>query len=71
LRVLEKRVLRRIFGLNREEVAGGWGNCIMKSFIKMTVFWDVALCSLIEIDQWFRGAMSQKTIIFILVAMRT
>jgi hypothetical protein len=24
LRVFEKRVLRRIFGLNREEVRGGW-----------------------------------------------
>jgi hypothetical protein len=24
--------------------------------MKMTVFWDVALCSLVEIDQSFRGA---------------
>jgi hypothetical protein len=25
LRVFENRVLRRIFGLQREEIAGGWG----------------------------------------------
>jgi hypothetical protein len=25
LRVFENRVLRRIFGLKRDEVAGGWG----------------------------------------------
>jgi hypothetical protein len=24
--------------------------------MKMTVFWDVALCSLVEIDRRFRGA---------------
>jgi hypothetical protein len=38
LKVFEKRVLRRIFGLNTEEVARGWGNCTIKSFIKMTAF---------------------------------
>jgi len=26
-------VLRRIFGAKREEVVGGWRNCIMRSFI--------------------------------------
>jgi hypothetical protein len=26
LRVFENRVLRRIFGLNRDEVTGEWGN---------------------------------------------
>jgi hypothetical protein len=34
LRVFENRVLRRIFGHKREEVAGGCGeDCIMRSFI--------------------------------------
>jgi hypothetical protein len=33
LRVFENRVLRRIFGSQREEVTGGWKNCIMRSFI--------------------------------------
>jgi hypothetical protein len=33
LRVFENGVLRRVFGLKREEVAGGWRNCIMRSFI--------------------------------------
>jgi hypothetical protein len=36
LRVCEKRVLRRIFGPKKEEVAGGWGNCILRSFLKGT-----------------------------------
>jgi hypothetical protein len=45
---------------------------------KMTVFWDVTPCSLVEIDRIFRGAYclhhtrtSQKTVIFILVPVRT
>jgi hypothetical protein len=33
LKVFENRVLRRIFGSKREEVAGGWKDCIMRSFI--------------------------------------
>jgi hypothetical protein len=33
LRVFENRVLRRIFGPKRDEVTGGWRNCIMRSFI--------------------------------------
>jgi hypothetical protein len=55
----------------------------------MSVYYDVALCSLADIDQHFRGAyclqhqgdesisttlcglMSQKTVIFTLVAVRT
>jgi hypothetical protein len=31
------RVLRRIFGRNREKVAGGWENYIMRSFMICTV----------------------------------
>jgi hypothetical protein len=31
-------------------------NTLKNSYLKMTVFWDVAPCSLIEIDQCFRGA---------------
>jgi hypothetical protein len=30
LKVFENRVLRRIFGLKRDEVTGGWRNCITK-----------------------------------------
>jgi hypothetical protein len=26
-----KRVLKRMFGLKREKIAGGWKNCIMRS----------------------------------------
>jgi hypothetical protein len=36
LRVSEKRVLRRIFGPKRDEVMGGWKNCIMRSCITCT-----------------------------------
>jgi hypothetical protein len=33
LRVFKNRVLRRLFGPEGEEVAGGWQkNCIMRSF---------------------------------------
>jgi hypothetical protein len=52
--------------------------------MKMVVLWDVALCSLIDINGRFRGttsiirsiarlngATSQKTAIFILVVVRT
>jgi hypothetical protein len=46
--------------------------------MKMTLFWDVAKCSLVEIDRRFRdaycllyqGATSQRTVIFILAAVR-
>jgi hypothetical protein len=49
------------------------------SNLKMAVFWDVAPCSLVDINRRFReayffhhhGATSQKTAIFILVVMRT
>jgi hypothetical protein len=37
LRVLENRLLRRIFGPKRDEVAGGCGNYIMRSFITCTL----------------------------------
>jgi hypothetical protein len=30
-------VLRRIFGPKRDEVTGGGGNCIMRSFITCTI----------------------------------
>jgi hypothetical protein len=33
MRVFENRVLRRIFAIKRDEVAGGWKNCI-RSFVK-------------------------------------
>jgi hypothetical protein len=33
LRVFENRMLRRIFGLKRDEATGGWKNCITTSFI--------------------------------------
>jgi hypothetical protein len=36
LRVLENRVLRRIFGPKRDEVIGGCRNCVMRSFITCT-----------------------------------
>jgi hypothetical protein len=36
-RVFENRVLRRISGLKRDEMEGGWGNCIMKRFITCTL----------------------------------
>jgi hypothetical protein len=37
LRMFENRVLRRIFGSQREEVAGDGRNCIMRSFITCTL----------------------------------
>jgi hypothetical protein len=57
----------------------------LKIWLKMTVFWDVAPCSPVEIDLRFRGtylkgwsifsrlhgAPSQKTVIFILIVVRT
>jgi hypothetical protein len=36
-RVFAKRVLRRIFGPMRDEVTGGWKNCVMKKFITYTL----------------------------------
>jgi hypothetical protein len=48
--------------------------------IKMAAFWDLALCSLAEVDQRFRygyclhhqdGAISQKDTISITAAVRT
>jgi hypothetical protein len=36
LRVFGNRVLRRIFGQNRDEVTGGWNTCIITSFITFT-----------------------------------
>jgi hypothetical protein len=30
LRVFENRVLRKIAGLKRDDVVGGWRNCIMR-----------------------------------------
>jgi hypothetical protein len=47
--------------------------------LKMTVFWDVAKCSLVEIDRRFRGAYylshqgatSQKTVVLLLATVRT
>jgi hypothetical protein len=36
LKVFENRVLRKIFGLRRDEVTGDGGNCIMRSFITCT-----------------------------------
>jgi hypothetical protein len=33
LRMSENMVLRRIFGPKRDEVTGGWKNCIMRSII--------------------------------------
>jgi hypothetical protein len=37
LRVFENRVLRRIFGPKRDEVTGGWRNCIMRSCMVCTL----------------------------------
>jgi hypothetical protein len=51
----------------------------------MTAFWDIAPCSIIEVDRRFRGvysldhqgddpvigALSQKAVIFMLVAVAT
>jgi hypothetical protein len=37
LRVFENRVLRRIFGLKRDEVTGGGENCITRSFVIYTL----------------------------------
>jgi hypothetical protein len=37
LRVLENRVLRRIFGSKTEEVAIGWKKYIIRSFITCTL----------------------------------
>jgi hypothetical protein len=37
LKVLEKRVLRRIFGPKRDEMTGEWRNCITKSFMICTL----------------------------------
>jgi hypothetical protein len=37
LRVFENKVLRRIFGPKRDEVTGGWRNCIMRSFVICTL----------------------------------
>jgi hypothetical protein len=47
-----------------------------KDFLKMAVFWVVALCSLVEVYQRFRdpccqAATTQKTAIFVLTAVRT
>jgi hypothetical protein len=33
LREYENKVLRRIFGAKRDEVRGGWKNCIVRSSI--------------------------------------
>jgi hypothetical protein len=38
LRVFENRVLRRIFGPKRDEVAGGGENCIMRSCVVCTLY---------------------------------
>jgi hypothetical protein len=35
-RVFENRMLRKIFLSNRDEVIGGWRNCIMRHFISCT-----------------------------------
>jgi hypothetical protein len=37
LRVFENKVLRRIFGPRKDEVNGGWRNCIMRSFVICTL----------------------------------
>jgi hypothetical protein len=36
LRVFENRLLRRIFGLKRDEVTGEWRKVIMRSFVICT-----------------------------------
>jgi hypothetical protein len=33
VRVFGNRVLRRMFGPKRDEVIGGWKNCILRNFI--------------------------------------
>jgi hypothetical protein len=37
LKEFENRMVRRIFGPKRDEVIGGWKNCIMRSFISRTL----------------------------------
>jgi hypothetical protein len=37
LRVFENRMLRRIFRPKKEEVAGGWEDCIMRAFMTCTL----------------------------------
>jgi hypothetical protein len=37
LRVFDNRVLRRIFGLKRDEVTGGGENSIMRGFVTCTL----------------------------------
>jgi hypothetical protein len=37
LRMFENRMLRRIFGVKRYGVVGGWRNCIMRSFMICTL----------------------------------
>jgi hypothetical protein len=37
LRVFENRMLRKIFGAKREEMAGGGEDCIMRSSITCTL----------------------------------
>jgi hypothetical protein len=37
LRLFEQRVLRRVFGSKRDEVTGGWKNCIKRSSIISTL----------------------------------
>jgi hypothetical protein len=42
--------------------------------MKMTVFWDIVPCSIVEVDPTFDRcftAVSQKAVIFILAAVRT
>jgi hypothetical protein len=39
--------------------------------MKMTVFWVVAPCSLVDVYRRFRGAKTQKAAIFILAAVKT
>jgi hypothetical protein len=41
-----------------------------QSTMKMTMFWDVAPCSLVDYPRLY-GATSQKTVTFILAAVRT
>jgi hypothetical protein len=37
MRVFGNRVVRRIFKPSSDEVTGGWGNCILRSFITCTL----------------------------------
>jgi hypothetical protein len=65
LRVFENRVLRRIFRPKRDEVTGSWRKLRNEELhnlyssphisMKMAVFWNVAPCSLVDIDRRFRG----------------